>query len=211
LITKLSGTLIAVSDDVATVAADPFEYQVAIPEFTRRGLQTQIGQRVSLHTIYYVEGNPAQGRLYPRLVGFLTEVEREFFELFCSVDGVGVKKALRAMVRPVQDVAGLIEEQDAKGLSALPGVGPAIAERIIAKLRRKMPKFALLVAREERYEAEVERDVVEETYQVLCSLGHSESDARHLLDAALATKTKFRDVESLLQAVYQHRHDPRGT
>ena len=205
MITKLTGTLVTLSDDQATIAVDAFEYQIAIPEFTRRRLQGQIGQQVSLHTIHYVEGNPAQGRLYPRLVGFLTEVEREFFELFCSVDGVGVKKALRAMVRPVQDVAGLIEEQDAKGLSALPGVGPAIAERIIAKLRRKMPKFALLVGREERYEAEVERDVVEETYRVLCSLGHNESDARRLLDAALATKTKFKDVESLLQAVYQQR------
>ena len=71
-----------------------------------------------------------------------------FFELFCSVDGVGAKKALRAMVRPVKDVATLIENQDVKGLSGLPGVGPATGERIIAKLRRKMPKFALMVTAE---------------------------------------------------------------
>jgi Holliday junction DNA helicase RuvA len=166
-----------------------------------------LGERISLHTLHFLEGNPVQGRLTPRLVGFLSEVEREFFELFCSVDGVGVKKALRAMVRPVQDVASLIEEQDAKGLSALPGIGPATAERIIAKLRRRMPKFALLVAREDQYEAEVGRDVVDESFQVLCSLGHSETDARRLLDAALAAKKKYKDVESLLQAVYQHRHD----
>ena len=164
-----------------------------------------LGEKVSLHTLHYLEGNPAQGRVVPRLVGFLNEVEREFFELFCSVDGVGVKKALRSMVRPVKDIAVLIEEQDAKGLSALPGVGPAIAERIIAKLRRKMPKFALLVGREESGATEVERSVVDETFQILCSLGHSESDARRLLDAALASKQKFKDVESLLQAVYQHR------
>jgi len=56
----------------------------------------------------------------PRLVGFLSEIEREFFELFCSVDGVGVKKALRAMVRPVKEVATAIEEQDATTLSSLP-------------------------------------------------------------------------------------------
>ena len=90
-----------------------------------------------------------QGRLTPRLIGFLTEVEREFFELFCSVDGVGVKKALRAMVRPVREVATAIEEQDTKALSALPGIGPATAERIVAKLRRKVPKFALMAARDE--------------------------------------------------------------
>ena len=206
MITKITGKLSALCDDYATLAIDAFEYEVLIPEFTRKRLQGRQGEAVSLFTIYYLDGNPTQGRLTPRLVGFLTEIEREFFELFCSVDGIGVRKALRAMVRPVQDVASLIEEQDAKGLSTLPGVGPATAERIIAKLRRKMPKFALLVGREETQLAEVEHDVVEETYRVLCALGHNESDARRLLDSALGTKTKFKDVDSLLQAVYQSRH-----
>ncbi len=207
MITKISGKLIAVSESIATLAVEAFEYEVLIPETTRRRLQTMLGETVSLHTLHYLEGNPAQGRVVPRLVGFVNEVEREFFELFCSVDGVGVRKALRSMVRPVRDIAVLIEEQDAKGLSALPGIGPAIAERIIAKLRRKMPKFALLVGREESGATEVERSVMDETFQILCSLGHSESDARRLLDAALASKQKFKDVESLLQAVYQHRRD----
>ena len=57
----------------------------------------------------------------PRLIGFLTEVEREFFDLVCEVDGVGVKKALRAMVRPVREVAAAIEEQDLKALSGIAG------------------------------------------------------------------------------------------
>lgn len=207
MITKISGKLLAVSDAAATLEVEAFEYEVMIPEITRRRLQAMLGEKVSLHTLHYLEGNPAQGRVVPRLVGFLNEVEREFFELFCSVDGVGVRKALRAMVRPVKDVEILIEEQDAKGLSTLPGVGPAIAERIIAKLRRKMPKFALLVGRDESGATQVERSVVDETFQILCSLGHSESDARRLLDGVLATKQKFKDVEALLQAVYQHRNE----
>jgi holliday junction DNA helicase RuvA len=207
LITKISGKLLAVSDAAATLEVDAFEYEVMIPDITRRRLQAMLGEKVSLHTLHYLEGNPAQGRVVPRLVGFLNEVEREFFELFCSVDGVGVRKALRAMVRPVKDVAILIEEQDAKGLSTLPGVGPAIAERIIAKLRRKMPKFALLVGRDESGATQVERSVMDETFQILCSLGHSEADARRLLDGVLATKQKFKDVEALLQAVYQHRNE----
>ena len=136
--------------DTLTLKIDAFEYEVLIPEFTRRQLQSELSQTVSLHTIEYMEGNPMQGRMTPRLIGFLSEVEREFFELFCSVDGVGVKKALRAMVRPVKEVATAIEEQDAKGLASLPGIGPAMAERIIAKLRRKVPKFALMVARDQR-------------------------------------------------------------
>jgi Holliday junction DNA helicase RuvA len=203
LITKITGVLCRVENDAATLAIDAFEHEVFIPEFTRRQLQAQLGQQVSLHTIEYLEGNPMQGRLTPRLVGFISEVEREFFELFCSVDGVGVKKALRAMVRPVREVAAAIEEQDTKALSGLPGVGPATAERIVAKLRRKVPRFALLVAREEPYAADVELDVVSQTYEALRTLGHSESDARRLIDAALGEKKKYKGVEDLIQAIYQ--------
>lgn len=205
MITKLTGKLIAVSDDCATLAVAPFEYEVLIPEFTRRQIQSQIGTDIVLHTIHYVDGNVQKGgRLTPRLIGFNSEVEREFFEIFCSVDGVGVKKALRAMVRPVPDVARTIEQQDVKSISLLPGIGPAMAERIVAKLRRKMPKFALIVASEmESREAEVEHDIVEDTYQILVTLGHNDFEARRLLEAPLGSKKKFKDVDALLQAVYE--------
>ena len=206
MITKITGTPVTVSGDVLTLAVDAFEYEVLIPEFTRRHLQEQIGKQISLHTIEYLEGNPMQGRMTPRLIGFLSGIEREFFELFCQVDGVGVKKALRAMVRPVQEVAQLIEDQDSKGLSGLPGIGPATAERIIAKLRRKVPKFALLIGRDSPQTAEVERDVVSEAFEVLRALGHGEADARRLLDEALSQKKKYKDVESLLHTVYQQRN-----
>ena len=205
MITKITGTLLALGDDQATIGVEAFEYQVLIADFTRRQLQARVGEPVELHTIHYFEGNP-QGRMQPRLVGFLNVVEREFFELFCSVDGVGVKKALRAMVRPVRDVAALIEQQDAKGLSTMPGIGPATADRVIAKLRRKMPKFMLLVAHDKAVESEVEPDLVQDTFAVLCSLGHHEAEARRLLDSALATKQRFKDVDAILQAIYQQKH-----
>ena len=204
MITKLSGTLTSLHETSALIQVPPFEYEVLIPEFTRRQIQLQLNQQVTLFTIHYLEGNIARGgRLVPRLVGFVSEIEREFFELFYSVDGVGAKTALRAMVRPVQDVARAIEQQDIKSLSTLPGIGAATSERIVAKLRRKMPKFALMVPRDEEGTDNVEKDVVDETFQVLCSLGHAESDARQLLDRALQSKKKFKDVEALLNAVYQ--------
>ena len=209
MITKVTGRLLAIADEAATLEIQSFEYEVLIPDFNRRELQSKLGQPVSFHTLHYIEGNPAHGRLTPRIIGFLREVEREFFEMICSVDGVGVKKALRAMVRPVREVAIMIEEQDAKGLATLPGVGAATAERIIAKLRRKMPKFALLVGHEQISESVVRRNVVDETYEALIKLGHGESDARKLIDAALETKQKFSDVEVMLRAIYDTSHGRR--
>jgi Holliday junction DNA helicase RuvA len=208
MITKVTGTTISVATDTLTLAVGAFEYEIFIPEFARRSLQDRISREVTLHTVEYLEGNPMQGRLIPRLVGFLNPIEREFFDMFCEVDGVGVKKALRAMVRPVQEVAAMIEEQDAKGLATLPGVGPATADRIIAKLRRKVPKFALLVAGEAASAAgvEIERDLLTEAFDVLRVLGHTDADARRLLDGALDKKTKFKDVDSLLHAIYEKTH-----
>ena len=202
MITKIKGQLSSVAEDTLILDIGPYEYQIAIPDFARRQLQSKLNTEVSLHTVHYLEGNPMQGKLTPRLIGFLNEAEREFFELFCSVDGVGVKKALRAMVRPVREVATAIEEQDIKSLSGLPGIGPATAERIVAKLRRKVPKFALLATRDEAKSATMELDVVSEGFSVLVSLGHSEKEARRLIDAALERNEKYKDVQDLLQAVY---------
>lgn len=207
MITKITGKVVSVQNDVLTLAIEAFEHEVLIPEFARRFLQNKLGQVVSLFTIEYLEGNPMQGRMTPRLVGFLSSPEREFFEMFCQVDGVGVKKALRAMVRPVQEVAAAIEEQDVKTLSGLPGVGPATAERIIAKLRRKVPKFALLVGRETPGGEDGEADLIRDGYDALRTLGHSESDARRLIDAALAKKKKYKDLNDLLHAVYEQQKE----
>ena len=96
MITKISGKLNALETESATLSRDGIEFEVLIPEFTRRQLQGRSNEEVSLHTILYLDGNPQQGRLTPRLVGFLSPIERQFFEIFCSVDGVGAKKALRA-------------------------------------------------------------------------------------------------------------------
>ncbi len=204
MITKISGVLVGLTEEIAIFSVPPFEYEVSIPDYTRRHLQSELNKSVSLHTLHTIDGNAAQGgKLTPKLIGFLTTIERDFFELVCSVDGLGAKKALRAMVRPVQDLAVMIEQQDAKGLSALPGIGPATAERMIAKLRRKMPKFALLVRREVPGAEVQQPGVVEETYQALVVLGHSEADAHRLIEQALAGGKKFKDTESMIQAIYQ--------
>jgi Holliday junction DNA helicase RuvA len=209
MITRISGTLERVEPTAVEIGVGPVVHEVLVTELVRRSLQQKLGQPVVLHTLEYLEGNPTRGNLVPRLVGFLSEVEREFFELICEVDGVGVRKALRAIIRPVGEIAAAIEEQDTKSLSGLPGIGAATAERMIAKLRRRMPKFALLVAREAPGEAGGAADVLVETFDVLRSLGHSDSDARRLVDALRAEKKKPKDVQEALEAIYRHMHKPR--
>ncbi|MCA9071769.1 MAG: Holliday junction DNA helicase RuvA [Planctomycetaceae bacterium] len=205
MITKITGKLVSLNENEAALEVGAFEYQVFVPEFVRRQMQHLIGQSVSLRTIEYLEGNPQQGRLTPRLVGFLSDAEREFFELVCSVDGVGVKKALRAMVRPVREVATAIEEQDVKQLTTLPGIGAAVAERVVAKLRRKMARFALIVAKEFPDDDSTARTVLDDTFEALVALGHSPHDARDKIETATTgSKKKFKSSEELIREIYQN-------
>jgi holliday junction DNA helicase RuvA len=204
LICRIEGTLVSVDGEQAILALGALHYLVMVPEFVSRRMQRSIGEVVALHTIEYLEGNPAQGRLTPRIVGFQSEAERDFFEQFCSVDGVGAKKALRAMVRPVQDIADMIAQKDSKALSTLPGIGPATGDRIVAKLCRKMSRFALIVA-PQTDDSAVDRDIIDDTYQALVVLGHSESESRRLIEEAVGSLKKVKDVESLLQTIYENR------
>jgi len=205
----MTGVLGQVELTAIDLAVGPLVHEVLVPEMVRRELQGKVGQTITLHTLEFLEGTPGRGNLVPRLVGFLSELEREFFDLICEVDGVGVRKALRAMVRAVGEIATAIEEQDATLLATLPGIGPATAERMIAKLRRRMPKFALLIARESPGECVKGSDVFAETFEVLRSLGHSDTDARRLVDALREGKKKYRDVQEALEAIYRQMHRPR--
>lgn len=202
MITNIRGELVELNLTEAIISVGAFDYQVFIPEFVRRQLQSLIGKEVSLKTIQYIEGNPQKGRLTPRLIGFMNHAEKEFFELVCSVDGVGVKKTLRAMVRPVKEVATAIEENDLKQLTTLPGIGPAVAERIVAKLRRKMTKFALIIAKEFPAD-EQSPDVFGEAYEALLSLGYSAAEARSKVETISAEGKKFKNIEEFLTALYQ--------
>src|SRR5262249_41555722 len=166
-------------------------YQILVPDFVRRQIQHSVAQELTLHTNEYLEGNPMQGRVVPRLIGFLTEAELEFFELFCTVDKVGVRKAIKALVRPIREIADAIQRQDCTWLTTLPGVGTATAEQVVATLRRKVTKFALMPARRGGSEPApvspvVDGNLLEDAYQALLSVGHSPLEARNRLDRVLA-------------------------
>ena len=205
MITRITGKLIRLTETAAEIETGAFVHEVFLPEFVRRRMQDKIDQTVSLRTIEYLEGNPQQGRVTPRMIGFLSDDERQFFNLICSVDGVGVKKTLRSMVRPVHEVATAIEEKDVKFLSTLPGIGPAVGERIVAKLRRKMARFALMVGDDLPDAGSPERDIFNEAHEALLALGHSAADARNKLEAVTELKRKFKTAEDVLTEIYRRQ------
>jgi len=209
MITKITGVLSRVLEEEVRVQVGALEYAVLVPEFVRRSIQVRVGQEVTLHTSHYLDGNPMQGRVVPRLVGFSHEAELDFFDLFCTVDKVGTRKALKALVRPVKEIADAIQRQDAKWLTTLPGVGAATAEQIIATLRRKVTKYALMApsadptAEGAAPATVVDGNMLEDAYQALVSVGHSPIDARNRLDRVLATGRSFKSAEEVLLEIYK--------
>jgi Holliday junction DNA helicase RuvA len=213
MITRITGVLNRVLEEEVRVQVGALEYQVLVPDFVRRALQGKVGREVTLHTSHYLDGNPMQGRVVPRLLGFLSEFELDFFELFCTVDKVGTRKAIKALVRPIKEIANAIQRQDSKWLTTLPGVGAATAEQIIATLRRKVTRFA--VASEPRPESAdgeaaepttvIDGNVFEDAYQALMALGLSPIDARNRLDKVLVAGGEYTTVEDILKTIFHEK------
>jgi Holliday junction DNA helicase RuvA len=209
MITKITGRLSRVLDEEVRVQVGALEYQVLVPEFVRRQLQTRVDEEVTLHTSEYLDGNPMKGRVVPRLIGFQNDAELEFFDLFCTVDKVGTRKAIKALMRPVREIAEAIQRQDAKWLTTLPGIGPSTAEQMVATLRRKVTKFALMPARAEdgstaAAECQVmDGNLLEDAYRALLSVGHNPAEARNRLDKVLTGGRTFKSVEDILLEIYK--------
>jgi Holliday junction DNA helicase RuvA len=146
MITKMTGVLSRCrpDEDDVRLQVGPFEYQLLVPESVRRQVQLRTGQEITFHILEYLEGNSSGNRFVPRRVGFLHEYELEFFELFCTVEKIGVKKALKAMAFSVKTIADAISRQDSRWLSALPGIGPTTAEQIVTTLKRKVTPFIMV-------------------------------------------------------------------
>jgi Holliday junction DNA helicase RuvA len=167
----------------------------------------RLGEEVTLHTSHFLEGNQMTTRTYPRLVGFLSEGELEFFELFCTVDKVGVRKALKALARPVHDIADAIQRQDSKWLTSLPGIGAATADAMLTTLRKKVTKFAQMPTGDgARPRADAAAgQVIEDAYAALIGLGLNPIDARTRLDSALSSGQNYPSVEALLAAIFSRK------
>ena len=208
MITKITGVITRVLDEEIRLQVGAMEYQVLVPEFVRRILQHRHGEEVSLHTTEYYESNQSQSRMVPRIVGFLHEIELDFFELFCTVDKVGVRKAMKALVRPIREIADAIQRQDSKWLTSLPGIGPATAEQVVATLRRKVTRYAFadtpsLDGADKPAVVGANGSLIEDAYHALVNLGLSPLEARERLDKVLVGGATFGSVQDMIMAVFK--------
>lgn len=151
MIARLEGTLVEVVDGVAEVRAggsglgadgtQGLVYEVLVPACDLGELTVRIGSRVEFHTLHYLESHGQGSHFLPRLIGFRSRAQREFFELLTTVKGVGNRKALRAMQVPHTRMAEAIAAGDAKFLSSLPEIGKRTAEAAIVELKGKLDDF----------------------------------------------------------------------
>jgi len=201
MISRISGRLEAVSGGSALIdAGGGLWYEVLVPAFDIERLSRRAGQDVVLHTIHYVEGNPAHGVQTPRLIGFSSETDREFFRVFTTVKGIGVRKALRALVRPVGEIAAAIQNKDAKFLVALPEIGKRMSEQIIAELNGKVDDFAAQAAMPA---AAALPEPAAEAIAVLVQLGERRADAMALVERVLAVAPEIKSPEAIIQQAYK--------
>lgn len=204
MLVRITGQLVELGQDAVVVERDGLAYEVFVPRYAIGELAAQRGQPVILHTLQYVEGNPGGGNLIPRLVGFLHADDRAFFEHFTTVKGVGIRRGLRALVEPVARVARDIESGDAKALARLPGIGPRMAQQMIAELRGKLADFARgasapageLAARDL---SRAQRDAIE----LLVAWGDNRADAAAWLQRAGQLHPDLQAVEDWVKAAYR--------
>jgi Holliday junction DNA helicase RuvA len=210
MISALTGKLKRVEDDRVQVEAGPLQYELLVPAADLTELQASLGEELTLHTIYYLAGDPTRGGLEPTLIGFLRPEDKQFFEQFTTVKGIGPRKALKALTLPVGDIAAAIEGKDTRFLGGLSGIGKRMAEQIVAELSGKVAKFATVAMRGDGKNgqpvAASRRSAIEEdAIATMTALGERRTDAEHLLDRAKQGNAKLTSTETLVREMLRLR------
>ncbi len=146
MLARLTGTLESLAANTALLApegAAGIAYEILLPAYLADRLSHSVGGQITLHTLQYLESQNQGSSFIPRLLGFASPHEREFFELLTSVKGLGNKRALRAMALEPHAIARAIAERDARFLQTLPEIGPKLAELIVHELKSKVDRFLL--------------------------------------------------------------------
>jgi len=213
MITKISGRLAEMRGESAIVEVGGLFYEVMLPSGLAQRLARRAGldepPEVTFHTLHYIEGSTGMGNLRPRLLGFIEEMDREFFELLTTVSNLGMKTALRALTIPIAEMAAAIENGDARSLAKLPRIGPRMADKIIAELKGKVWKFTLLptgepLAAAPARKAEQEPFAVE-AREILLQVGFRGTEAAAAIEQVLRAKPGIKTSQELVQEVFRLR------
>ena len=207
MIARIAGTIDEVTENSILLATEGgIGYEILVPAAEIEGCTALLGKDIVFHTIHVIEGDPSRGQMQPRLIGFTSESDREFFKAFTKVKGIGIRKALRSLVRPFVEIASAIEAKDAKLLTSLPEIGKRTAETIIAELNGKVEEFAADTAVPGSNTVESARHIPQagqEAISALVQLGEKRSEAELLVERVLAVAPEIDTTEEIIQHVYR--------
>ena len=206
MISRLYGTLTDRRDMAVLIETNGVTYEVLIPVAIIRTLDRHVESdgKVRLVTYHYHQVEPS--RAVPVLVGFTNDVERQFFETFITVSGIGPKAAVKAINQPIPLIARAIDDGNLDFLRSLPGIGPQRAREIVAKLQGKVGKYAL-IPEEDGVDVKdsVPPDAATEAIEILLQLQYRRPEAQGMIKSALSRNPKLSTAEEILNEVYKQR------
>jgi Holliday junction DNA helicase RuvA len=201
MIARIEGKLVKLDTDSALVQVGAVAYEVMLPSYCVSALAGSIGSDVTFCTMEYYEGSLGGGNLVPRIVGFLSDTEREFFEKFTSVKGIGIRKGLRSLNMPIANIAEAIEAGDEKLLMAMDGIGKRTAQQIIAELKGKLGSFAVGV--EQAAARSAFKPFQAQALEILIAWGERRNDCIDLIELACKRHPDINSAEELVPLVYR--------
>lgn len=206
MIVQIEGKFISAGEDYIVVDIQGISYQILVAPIILEKLDSAVGAdgNIKLITYHYLQQDPSKG--IPVLIGFLSDIEKDFFEKFITVSGIGPKAALRALNKPISAIARAIDDGDIAMLRSLPGIGPQRAREIIAKLQGKVAKYGLIQdISASKFNEKKDRAFKDEALEVLLQLQYKRAEAQNMIDKALTRAPKIDNVEGLLNEVYKQK------
>ena len=129
----LSGTVAEIEANLAVIDCGGVGYACATTNYTLSQLKR--GEKAKLYSFLNVREDAVE------LYGFSSQSELHSFKLLLGVSGVGPKAALAILsANTPANLAMAVVMGDEKALTAVPGIGKKIAQRIILELKDKLAK-----------------------------------------------------------------------
>ncbi len=205
MIAKISGKVVEKGANYLLVDVGGLCYEVLIPQAVMQKLDENLVNSSAVSLITYHYHHVEQSRATPILIGFLNEIEKDFFQTFITVSGIGPRAALKALNQPISLIAKAIDEADLNFLRSLPGIGQQRAREIVAKLQNKVGKFGLIQDEGVRLSKKGTSGIEEDALAVLTQLQYKKPEAQSMIKKALERSPDIETTEELLNEVYKQR------